>query len=72
MEISAGTLMASLLVSTVGLSLFIYGKKQVRFPQLTAGIVLMAFPYVVSGAWPIMGIGGAILLALHLAVRSGL
>ena len=49
-DLSAGSLFASLLVSTVGLFLFLYGKKTLRFPQLSSGLVLMIFPYFVPGA----------------------
>ncbi|MFT7669697.1 MAG: hypothetical protein ACI8X5_002402 [Planctomycetota bacterium] len=71
MDFSAGTLFASLLVSTLGMGFFMYGKKQIRMPQLTTGIALMAFPYFVGGALPIVGIASAILLVMHLALRSG-
>jgi hypothetical protein len=72
MDISASTLFASMIVSTIGFSFFVYGKKQVRMPQLGAGVALMGFPYFVSGALPILAIAGAILLVLHFAVRAGI
>lgn len=71
MDMSAGTLFASFVVSTVGFSFFLYGKKQLRMPQLGAGIALMLFPYFVAGAAPIFGLAGAILLVMHLALRAG-
>ncbi|MFT4648376.1 MAG: hypothetical protein ACI87O_001351 [Planctomycetota bacterium] len=71
MDLSASTLFASLFVSTIGMGLFMYGKKQTRVPQIVAGVALMAFPYWVGGAYPVLGLGVVILLALHLAVRAG-
>jgi cytochrome bd-type quinol oxidase subunit 1 len=71
MNLSAGWIIASFFVSTVGLGLFLYGKKQVRIPQLAAGIVLMVFPgFVASPAW-ILGIAGALVGGLWITVRAG-
>jgi hypothetical protein len=71
MDFSSGHLFASLFVSTIGLGFFLYGKKQQRGPQLLAGIVLMAFPYMVGSIGWMFGIGAAVLLALWLVVRAG-
>jgi len=72
MDFSAGTMYASLLVSALGIGLFIYGKKQIRPPQLVTGIALMAFPYFVSGPAWILGIGAALLVGLWFVIRVGL
>ena len=72
MDLSAGTLFASLVVSCVGFGLFVYGRKQQRGPQLLTGVALMGFPYVVAGAVPILGIGAALVLAMVVALRAGL
>jgi hypothetical protein len=72
MDLSPGTLIASMLVSTVGFGFFLYGKKQVRLPQLATGVVLMAYPYFVGGAALVIGIGAGIVLALWLALRAGI
>ena len=71
MDFSASTLFASLIVSTVGFGFFMYGKKQVRIPQLSAGLALMVFPYFVASALPMLGIAGAVLLSMHVALRNG-
>jgi hypothetical protein len=71
MDFSAGHLFASLLVSTVGLGFFLYGKKQRRMPILLAGLVLMAFPYLVGSLGWMLAIGAAVVLALWLVVRAG-
>ena len=71
MDFSASALFASLVVSTVGFGFFMYGKKQVRIPQLSAGITLMVFPYFVASALPMLALAGAVLFAMHLALRNG-
>jgi hypothetical protein len=65
-------LLAGLLVSSVGFTLFHYGRKSVRTPQLVSGLVLMVFPAFVSGAVLSLSIGAAILVGLWLALRAGL
>jgi hypothetical protein len=44
----AGWLLLSMFYSTVGLGMFIYGKKAVRFVPLIAGLLLMVLPYFIS------------------------
>ncbi len=44
---STGTIIAGFLVSTMGFSFFLYGKKQGRVPQLITGMLLMASPFLV-------------------------
>ena len=41
-------LLLSMVYSTVGLGMFMYGKKAVRFVPLIAGIALMVIPYFVD------------------------
>lgn len=71
-DLSVGTLVASIVVSAVGMGLFVYGKKQVRVPQLVVGLAMMGFPYVASGAAAIWGLGAALAVALAVALRAGL
>jgi hypothetical protein len=72
MDLSTGHLFASFFVGTIGIGLFIYGKKQGRVPQLLTGITLLVFPYFLeSPAW-ILGIGALTLSGLWLVVRAGL
>ena len=72
MDLSAGALVASLVVSSLGLGLFLYGKRELRYPQLAVGFAMMAFPYFVSSAAVTWGLGAALALALVIAVRAGL
>lgn len=72
MDIDANGMLASLLVSTVGLGFFVFGKKQRRAPQLVIGLALMVFPYFVSGPLLILGVGAALISLVPLALRLGL
>jgi hypothetical protein len=71
MNLDAGTLLASLCVSGVGYVLFMYGKKQGRFPQSVTGLALLVFPYFVGRVGPMLLIGAVLLAFLLAAVRLG-
>ena len=46
---SASTLFVGILAGVIGLSYFIYGKRQERISFLAAGVCLCIYPYLVSG-----------------------
>lgn len=71
MSFNPTALLLSLIPSGIGLVLFVYGKKQFRWPQLTAGVALMVYPYFAPGALSLLAIGGAIGLLLWWALRLG-
>ncbi len=64
-------LLLSLIPSGAGFVLFVYGKKQQRWPHLIAGLLLMVYPYFTSGAWQLLGTGAAITVTLWYIVRLG-
>ncbi|MFH0945016.1 MAG: hypothetical protein V2A76_07445 [Planctomycetota bacterium] len=72
MDFGANALYASVFLSAVGVGFFVYGKKQRRAPQLVGGLLLMVFPYFVTGAGWMLLTGGAVVLGIVLAVRYGL
>jgi hypothetical protein len=61
-------LFLGLVFSSVGMGYFMYGKKQSRAVTLVCGIALMLYPYVISNAWAMVGIGLA-LMAIPYFVR---
>jgi hypothetical protein len=65
-------LLVSLVVSSVGFVMLVYGKKQHRPVQLGAGLVLLLFPFFVhDGLW--LGVIAAVICALVWGgVRAGL
>ena len=71
MSLDPGLLFLSLITSGAGFVLFVYGKKEGRWPQLVAGIALMVYPYFVSSVAMTLGVAVAIVVALWLAVRQG-
>jgi multisubunit Na+/H+ antiporter MnhC subunit len=71
MSLDPTLLFLSLISGGIGLVLFIYGKKEQRWPQLVAGLALMAYPYLVSTVMATVVVGVAIVAALWLAVRQG-
>ena len=72
MNLDANSLLASLLIGSVGFVSFVYGKKQRRLPQMLVGFALMAFPYFVASVPWMLGIAVALLGALWLLIRLGL
>jgi hypothetical protein len=65
------TLLLSILPSSVGFVLFVYGKKQERWVHLAAGVALMVYPYFVETAVQMLLVGVAICGALWWAIQSG-
>jgi hypothetical protein len=68
---SAGILFLSLVIGSIGLALFIYGKRQSRLPQLVGGLLLMAYPYFIGNLWLLGGIAAGILFLVWGAVKMG-
>jgi hypothetical protein len=71
MSIDPTWLFVSLIPGGIGFVLFVYGKKQERWPQLVAGLLLMVYPYFTPGLVPLITAGGVIGLALWYALRLG-
>jgi hypothetical protein len=64
-------LFVSLIPSGIGLVLFVYGKKQERWPHLAAGLLLMAYPYFTTSLASLVSTGAAIGFILWYVVRLG-
>jgi hypothetical protein len=64
-------LFLSLIPGGIGFVLFVYGKKQERWPQLAAGLALLVYPYFTDGLTGLVGGGLAIGAGLWLAIRLG-
>ena len=72
MDLSAGMLVASLVIGSIGFGLFLYGKKQLRMPQFVVGLAMMIYPYFVSNLALTWILAGVLSLALAIAVRMGM
>ena len=64
-------LFVSLFPSGIGFVMFVYGKKQDRWPYLVAGLVLMLYPFFTASTTALIGVGAAVLIILWLGIRSG-
>lgn len=71
MNLDPTWLFLSLIPSGIGFVLFVYGKKQERWPQLGAGLLLMVYPYFATSVTALVGIGAAIVAGLWYMVRAG-
>ena len=71
MNIDPTWLFLSLIPSGIGLVLFVYGKKEQRWPQLAAGLALMLYPYFATSLVALVGGGALIGIGLWSAVRLG-
>jgi hypothetical protein len=57
MDMSPTALMMSLLLGTIGMGLFIYGKKQQQIAHLVAGVGLMVIPYFIANIIALIVVG---------------
>ena len=56
-------LFLDLLISTVGMSYFVYGKKAGHLVALLSGIILMGYSYFVPNVWLMVLLGGGLMAA---------
>ena len=64
-------LFLSLIPGGIGFVLFVYGKKQQRWPQLAAGLVLMVYPYFATSVVTLVAAGLVVGALLWAALRFG-
>jgi hypothetical protein len=70
-DIDASSLIAGLVVSSIGYVLFSYGRKMTRPPHLLGGLILMVFPYFVPGVPWMLALGAVLCALVWLAVKLG-
>ena len=71
MSLDPTFLFLTMVIGSIGLGLFVYGKRQARLPQLAVGLALMVFPYFASTARVAISVTALLLLALWWALRLG-
>ena len=71
MSLDPAWLLLSLIPSGVGFVLFVYGKKQGRWPHLVAGAALSVYPFVTTTVTALVAIGLLITVGLWFAIRLG-
>jgi hypothetical protein len=68
-DLSPAALFAGMVVSSVGLGLYVSGKRNQRLAQLVSGLLLMGIPLVVHGAIALWAVGGLVVAGLWLGSR---
>ena len=71
MNLDPAWLFLSMIPGGVGFVLFVYGKKQGRWPQLVAGLALMVYPYFATSITSLVAIGVLIGFGCWYANRAG-
>jgi hypothetical protein len=71
LSFDASSIIAGLVVSSVGFVLFSYGKKMSRPPQMVGGLLLMIFPYFVPGVLWMLAIAALMCGLIWVAVQQG-
>ncbi len=71
MSLDPTWLFLSLIPGGIGFVLLVHGKKQGRWPQIVAGLLLMAYPYVATTVTALVAGGAIIGAALWYATRLG-
>jgi len=69
--LDATWLFLSLIPGGIGFVLFVYGKKQARWPQLVAGLAFMVYPYFTPSVVSMTLVGALLGGALWVAIRGG-
>jgi len=64
-------LFLSLIPGGIGFVLLVYGKKQLRWPQLVAGLAFMVYPYFTPTVMSMVGVGTLLGILLWTAIRLG-
>jgi len=64
-------LFVSLIPGGVGFVLFVYGKKQDRWPHMAAGLLLMVYPYFATSLMSLVVTGAVIGFMLWYTIRLG-
>lgn len=65
---STSTLMLGVLFGSIGLGLFIYGRKQKKAVSLGCGIGLMVCPYFISNVYLLL-LAGVVMTALPFVMK---
>ena len=71
MSLDPTMLFLSLFPSGIGFVLFVYGKKQERWPHMVAGLSLMVYPYFTPGIVSLVVAGSVIGALFWSALRLG-
>ena len=64
-------LFLSLIPGGIGFVLFVYGRKQGRWPQLVGGLIFMVYPYFTTSVLSLVATGTILGAVLWYVIRLG-
>ena len=65
-DFSVAKIFAWIIFGVIGFAVFLYGKKNKSFRPMIIGVVLMVYPYFISGTFLLYFIGIVLTAALYL------
>jgi hypothetical protein len=71
MNLDPTWLFLSLFTGAIGAALFLYGKKEARWPQIVIGLLFMVYPYFTPNISSLIVVGVILAGALWYLVRTG-
>jgi len=60
--VSASQLFLGVLFGSIGLGLFVYGRKQKTLTPFVCGLALMVMPYFIASIWLLVAVGIALVV----------
>ncbi|HUO09203.1 MAG TPA: hypothetical protein VM008_12930 [Phycisphaerae bacterium] len=67
MDFSASSLLAGLLVSSLGAGIFLYGKSTTKFLPMAVGGAMSLYPFFITAPWLLYSLTGALCALLYVA-----
>ena len=71
MNLDPAWLFLSLITGALGVALFVYGKRESRWPQIVIGLLFMVYPYFTTTTTSMTTVGIALGAAVWFAARAG-
>jgi len=69
MQLDMNWVLLSMLMSSIGAGLFIYGKKETRLPYMVAGAIYFLYPYLVRNLLLMVIIGASLGIGLWFTAK---
>ncbi|MGN6367438.1 MAG: amino acid transport protein [Phycisphaerae bacterium] len=67
MNLSASSLLAGLLISSLGAGIFLYGKSTSKLLPLVVGGAMCLYPFIITAPWLLWTITAALCVLLYVA-----
>lgn len=71
MNLDPAWLVLSLITGAIGLALFVYGKRESRWPQVVIGLLFMVYPYFTPSVSSLFAVGVVLSGVLWYLLRTG-